>query len=736
MRPWLPFSLPVHERRTVLAALQEFVSGDYDLIWYYGLRPWVLAGTPSTVPVVLDIDDLEDQKIRARLSVPEPAPPSLPTRVRRWSAARFSEEEARRWRRLQDRAARAVGSVVVCSQLDADRLAPPRTTRVSVVPNGYPVVDPLSQHRRAGTPPVVLFQGTLRYPPNADAARFLVDEVGPALRALVPDARLRLVGLTTPALAGLDDPPDVTLVGQVPDLGVELAAADLVLVPIRFGSGTRVKIIEAFAHGVPVVSTTLGAEGLGAVDGEHLLLGDDPASLARACARLLTDEGLRTRIVAAAHDLFLTSLQRDRAVEAVRRGGPRGGRRMRILAVGENFPWPANGGGLIRLANSVEVLAGLGDVDLFTLCDPRRTDRVVPVGVELARMATTPYPEAARPLLWRASWVGRAGLPMEVAMRHFDPAPRASFEAWVRGPYDVVWFSTPATFAWLGRPDLGPTVVDLVDLEDEKERQRTTLLRGVGAPSGTGDRLRRSGAVVQSWLNARDWRGFQRSVSRQVDRVVLASPLDVDRSGLPNASLVPNALRRPEPPLGRVDVGPAPTILLQGSLNYAPNMDAAEWLVRDIAPRIRARVPGAGVRLVGRPTPGVERLDAPPSVTVVGRVADMDPELELADLVVVPVRYGSGTRVKILEAFAHRIPVVSTTIGAEGLDVTDGRHLLIADDPDSFADRCQRLLTDLDLRRQVADAAERLFVERYTFAAAQGRIRAVVHELGGSGSDR
>ena len=179
-----------------------------------------------------------------------------------------------------------------------------------------------------------------------------------------------------------------------------------------------------------------------------------------------------------------------------------------------------------------------------------------------------------------------------------------------------------------------------------------------------------------------------------------------------------------------------PTILFQGSLNYAPNMDAADWLIRDIAPRIRTRVPGAGIRLVGRPTPGVERLHAPPSVTVVGRVAEMDPELELADLVVVPVRYGSGTRVKILEAFAHRIPVVSTTIGAEGLDVTDGLHLLIADDPDSFADRCERLLTDADLRRQVVDAAERLFEERYTFAAAQDRIRAVVHEVGGSGSER
>jgi glycosyltransferase involved in cell wall biosynthesis len=84
----------------------------------------------------------------------------------------------------------------------------------------------------------------------------------------------------------------------------ELERADVVLVPLRFGSGTRLKIIEAFAHRIPVVSTTLGAEGLDAEDGHHLLLADTPAALARACARLLSDDALRARLVANAHALF------------------------------------------------------------------------------------------------------------------------------------------------------------------------------------------------------------------------------------------------------------------------------------------------------------------------------------------------------------------------------------------------------------------------------------------------
>jgi glycosyltransferase involved in cell wall biosynthesis len=154
-------------------------------------------------------------------------------------------------------------------------------------------------------PPTVLFPGTLRYPPNADAAGYLAGEVGPVLRTLVPDVRIRLVGRGTEALSGLDDPPRLTMVGQVEDIEAELAGADVIVVPLRFGSGTRLKILEAFAHRLPVVSTTLGAEGLGVEDGVHLLLGDTPTDLAAACARLLTDETLRAELTSRAHQHYL-----------------------------------------------------------------------------------------------------------------------------------------------------------------------------------------------------------------------------------------------------------------------------------------------------------------------------------------------------------------------------------------------------------------------------------------------
>ncbi len=301
---YTPFELPRSDGGASLRSLTRFTRGRYDLVWYFGIRPLVLTGAMVASPSILDLVDLEDHKIAARMAIPLSSATGAVDRIRRRAARAFSIEEAGRWRRLQQRVGEQVDATVVCSELDADRARAGGVPRVEVVANAYRLIPEPVGRVQVSDPPTVLFQGTLRYPPNAEAARFLVREVGPHLRRLVPDVRIRLVGTTAPGLTSLDDPPAVTLVGQVPDIADELAGADLVVVPIRFGSGTRLKVLEAFAQKVPVVSTTLGAEGLGVEDGVHLLLADTPEELAAACARLLGDEGLRERMVERAHDLF------------------------------------------------------------------------------------------------------------------------------------------------------------------------------------------------------------------------------------------------------------------------------------------------------------------------------------------------------------------------------------------------------------------------------------------------
>jgi hypothetical protein len=306
-----PFELPTRDQQAVTGALARFIEGHYDLIWYFGVRPWTMVGGLEPAPAILDLVDLEDQKISARLAIPADPGAGPMAGLRRRAARALSLEEVRRWGRLQRQAAGRMVTTVVCSQLDADRAIAGGMPRVSVIPNGYRRVEHTVGRVEVDQPPTVLFQGTLRYPPNAEGARFLVGEIGPRLRARIPGARIRLVGVSTPALAGLDHPPEVTLVGRVPDIDVELAGADLVVVPLRFGSGTRLKILEAFAQRVPVVSTTLGAEGLDVEDGVHLLLGDTADELADACARLLSDQELRSDLVEHAHRLFLTRFQSE-----------------------------------------------------------------------------------------------------------------------------------------------------------------------------------------------------------------------------------------------------------------------------------------------------------------------------------------------------------------------------------------------------------------------------------------
>jgi glycosyltransferase involved in cell wall biosynthesis len=401
---------------------------------------------------------------------------------------------------------------------------------------------------------------------------------------------------------------------------------------------------------------------------------------------------------------------------------------MRILAVADLFPWPATSGGLIRLATQVDALSRTGELDLFAFYDVRGPDRVVPDGVRVARLGTTPYPAVGPSRKWGAEWLFHRGVPLHIAMRAGDPGPRRDFQAFVADRYDVVWFRTAATWVWLGRPRLGPTIVDLDVLDDEVGRQQADLIRARRA-RGVRDLVARSTAEAKARLDAYDWSHLQRSIAREVDRVVLCSSEDVRRLGADNAVVVPNTYVGPERPAGKETADDPPTILFTATFAYGPNAEAARWLAEEIAPRIRDRSPGATVRLVGRSTPAVDGLAAEPGVTVTGPVPDMADELARADVVVVPVRSGSGTRLKILEAFAHRVPVVSTTLGAEGLGVVDGVHLLIADTPDAFADACGRLRDDPELRRRLVYAAEGRFRRHFESRVARERIRDLVDSV-------
>ncbi len=405
---------------------------------------------------------------------------------------------------------------------------------------------------------------------------------------------------------------------------------------------------------------------------------------------------------------------------------------VKSLVVAQEFPWPSDTGAMYRLAKVVETMTRLGEVDLFAFTHPNRDGpRLVPPGLLVRRLkvATAPVPDPS--VSRHIRWGRKSGRPPDLN-KSAAVSIRSDFDAWVDGRYDFVWFSRMGTFEWLGRPQVGPTVVDLDDLEDSKIRLHLSNVL-VGGSQNPRERLHHRVTSVKERLRAWRWQGRQASVAAQVDRVIVCSEHDRARLALTNVTVIPNGFDAPSRPRGRDEVSSSPTLLLPGFFWYGPNSDAATWLATAIAPRVRMKVPGARVRLVGLVPPWLARLDDPPAFTVVGHVDSMEPELCSADLVAVPIRFGSGTRVKILEAFAHRIPVVSTTLGAEGLGAEDGRHLLLSDDADGFAANCVRLLEEPDLRRALVEAAHSLFLERHQWSYACEDIRALALEVAGTG---
>jgi glycosyltransferase involved in cell wall biosynthesis len=170
---------------------------------------------------------------------------------------------------------------------------------------------------------------------------------------------------------------------------------------------------------------------------------------------------------------------------------------------------------------------------------------------------------------------------------------------------------------------------------------------------------------------------------------------------------------------------PAPIVLFVGSMDWEPNVDGVQYFVDAVWPRIRAAVPAARFQVVGRnPGLSVRRL-ASDSIDIVGTVASVVEYLHRAAVVVVPLRVGGGTRLKIYEAMAAAKAVVSTTVGAEGLDVTNGRDIVLADTADRFAAAVTRLLQHPRERRELEDAAL-ITASRYDWSVVAEQLESIL----------
>jgi glycosyltransferase involved in cell wall biosynthesis len=200
--------------------------------------------------------------------------------------------------------------------------------------------------------------------------------------------------------------------------------------------------------------------------------------------------------------------------------------------------------------------------------------------------------------------------------------------------------------------------------------------------------------------------------------------------GVANVNLVPNGVDletyRPTPEAERED-----ELLFLASLDWYANVDALGYFVTNILPSVRARCPGVTLRIVGRQPPEelIKRYSSLPGVDFVGEVEEVHSHLARAAVIIVPLRIGGGSRIKILEALAAGKAVVSTAIGAEGLDVISGEHLLIADSPAEFAAAIEELVASTSLRRRLGNNGRKLVTDRYGWDQIANRLESIWYDV-------
>jgi glycosyltransferase involved in cell wall biosynthesis len=211
-------------------------------------------------------------------------------------------------------------------------------------------------------------------------------------------------------------------------------------------------------------------------------------------------------------------------------------------------------------------------------------------------------------------------------------------------------------------------------------------------------------------MQARKMEAYERKICRIVKHVIAVSEIDASRMkrmfGIETVTSVPTGVDV-EYFANRGAVAPTSDIIFCGSMDWLPNVDAVVHFLFDVLPLIRDRLPGATFTIAGRSPDArvIKAVQGLTGVSVTGRVEDMRPYLWGSKISVVPIRIGGGTRLKIYECMAAGVPVVSTTVGAEGLRYHDGADIVIADDPRGFAAACVRLLSENSTRCSIASDA-------------------------------
>lgn len=398
---------------------------------------------------------------------------------------------------------------------------------------------------------------------------------------------------------------------------------------------------------------------------------------------------------------------------------------MRILIITDYIPYPPVSGNLVRVYNLARRIARHHEVSMVGFLQP---DDEEGAGIAAMRQFCSEVdavhlPRRSRPR--RLAGKLRhllSGQPFDFEFLHSAVLAARVNRLAHANDYDIVQIE-PARMAQYAEA-----------LPSRTRARRLIVFHNVGAQQYSRIariELTRLGRW-RAWLLGQTLRRWEPGCARRFERCITVSEHDrrylMATNGHWEVDVVPNGVdTQLYQSLGQDGMRPA--VLFVGNMEYAPCADGALWFFQAVYPHIRRAGTELEMWIVGSsPPPAVAALEGN-GVNVTGRVDDVVPYYRRCAISVVPLRAGGGTRLKILEAMALGRPVVSTTIGCEGLDVVDGEHLLIADDPAEFAQRTLQLIQDQQLWQRIVHNARRLVEHHYDWDVIARRLLRVYAEV-------
>ncbi len=387
---------------------------------------------------------------------------------------------------------------------------------------------------------------------------------------------------------------------------------------------------------------------------------------------------------------------------------------VRILFLTPDVPYPPHQGAAIRSFNLIKNLAARHEIHLLSFAQKGNTLNRTS---SLSRYCTSieTIPAASRSTKARALSVLFSAKP-DMALRLPSPQftnrlrvclERQRFDFVQVEAIEMAQYGSAAKEVSLPSP---PQVI-FDDINAEYMLQKRAFETDMKHPS------RWLGAFY-SLLQWQKLLRYEREACRRMDKVVVVSQADrkaVQRL-LPGveSAVVPNGVDTSYYLPADLESESDTTVVFTGKMDFRPNVDAALWFGQKVWPLIQEDVPKARFKVVGRdPHPRLRPLRELPGITVTGYVEDIRPHIAEAGVYVVPLRVGGGTRLKVLEAMSMSKAIVSTSLGCEGINITPGLELLIADEDRSFAKNVVRLMQDRKRRMELGLVARRLVETRY-----------------------